>query len=86
MNDKGKKYLPEVTGISLPKQQGATWKVIRDWAGVSDEQENHRVAMRDVAYAVKAFMRDNNVSQDVADKNKELIASKLQKGLTLLRK
>jgi hypothetical protein len=86
MNDKGKKVFTEVTGISLPKQQGATWKVIRDWAGVSDEQENHRVAMRDVAYAVKAFMRDNNVSQDVADKNKELIASKIAEGFNSIEK
>ena len=86
MNDKGKKVFSEVTGVSLPKQQGATWKAIRDWAGVSDEQENHRVAMRDVAYATKAFMRDNNVGQDVADKNKELIASKIAEGFNSIEK
>jgi len=86
MNDKGKKVFSEVTGVSLPKQQGATWKAIRDWAGVSDEQENYRIAVRDVAYETKAFMRENNVSQEMADKNKALIASKIAEGFDNVEK
>jgi len=85
-NDKSKKVFSEVTGVSLPKQQGATWKAIRDWAGVSDEQENYRVAVRDVAYEVKAFMRENNVSQEMVDKNKALIASKIAEGFDNVEK
>ena len=85
-NDKSKKVFSEVTGVSLPKQQGATWKAIRDWAGISDEQENYRVAVRDVAYEVKAFMRENNVSQEMVDKNKALIASKIAEGFDNVEK
>ena len=86
MNDKGKKVFSEVTGISLPKQQGATWKAIRDWAGISDEQEAYRVAVRDVDYAVKSFMRDNSVSQAAAEQNKALIASKIAEGFDSVQK
>ncbi|MDD4995818.1 MAG: hypothetical protein PHW53_05150, partial [Patescibacteria group bacterium] len=39
MNDVAKKVFSDVTGVALPKQQGATWKAIRDWAGVTDNQD-----------------------------------------------
>lgn len=39
LNDTGKKVFTEVTGIKLPKTQSATWQVLRDWAGISNEQD-----------------------------------------------
>lgn len=36
LNAAAKAAFSTVTGVALPKQQGATWKAIRAWAGVSD--------------------------------------------------
>lgn len=39
LNDVGKRVFSEVTGVALPKQQGATWAVLRDWGGISVEED-----------------------------------------------
>ena len=55
MNPKGKEVFSKWTGVQLPKQNGATWKAIRDWAGISDEQEAIRVAKHKVDVQIKSL-------------------------------
>lgn len=49
LNDQGKRVFSAVTGITLPKQQGATWKAILEWAGVSEAQATLQDAQKDLA-------------------------------------
>lgn len=48
MNGAAKAVFTAVTGIALPKQQAATWKAIRAWAGVSDAADAVVKAMHKV--------------------------------------
>lgn len=52
LNEASKQAFSAVTGVALPKQQGQTWKAIRDWAGLSDEQERVRLAVKQVAFQI----------------------------------
>ena len=55
MNPKGKEVFSKWTGVQLPRQNGATWKAIRDWAGVTDGQEAVRVAKHKVDVQIKSL-------------------------------
>jgi hypothetical protein len=39
LNDKSKKVFAEFTGVKLPKAQGASWEALKEWAGVTPEQD-----------------------------------------------
>lgn len=39
LNDKSKQVFAEFTGTKLPKAQGAAWQALREWAGVTPEQD-----------------------------------------------
>lgn len=49
LNDTGKRIFSEVTDIALPKQLGATWERLREWAGLSVEVDNKNRAWHQVA-------------------------------------
>lgn len=42
MNDAAKRAFTKVTGVALPKGQGATWDAIKSWAGITAEQDAER--------------------------------------------
>lgn len=48
LNDTGKRIFSEVTGVVLPKQQGATWERLREWGGLSVEVDNKNRAWHQV--------------------------------------
>lgn len=50
LNDEGKRVFTAVTGVELPKQQGATWAAIREWGGISLEEDNKNKAWRQVVF------------------------------------
>ena len=49
LNGAAKAAFTAVTGVVLPKQQAATWKAIREWAGVSDAADAVAKAQRKVS-------------------------------------
>jgi hypothetical protein len=55
LNDMGKRVFTEATGIALPKQQGATWAVIREWGGISVEEDLKNQAWHKVVVERRAI-------------------------------
>lgn len=80
LNDAAKLAFTQVTGLPLPKNQGQTWKAIRDWASVSDQQDAVVDAVRKVAVEVR-FVKDCTVGFDSVHK---LIHERLDAGFTRL--
>lgn len=73
MNGAAKAMFTSATGVSLPKQQGLTWKAIREWAGVSDAADEVVKAQRKVNAEVKALERVvNNIAETQAWFRKEI--------------
>jgi N12 class adenine-specific DNA methylase/predicted RNA methylase len=50
LNNTGKRVFTEVTGVELPKQQGATWAAIREWSGLSESEDNKNKAWQAVVF------------------------------------
>lgn len=72
MNDVAKTVFSAVTGIALPKQQGATWAAIREWSGLSELEDNRNEAHRRLQVERKSL--EPKVGPDPiewADKNVE---------------
>ena len=72
LNDKGKKVFSQVTGVKLPKQQGETWKAIRAWGGITEEQDATNEATR------KAVITKNSAENAIkfaADNAKRVVMS-----------
>ncbi len=71
LNDQGKRVFSAVTGITLPKQQGATWKAILEWAGVSEGQAALDDAQKDLAreelYLRKAISNFDFIQNEIKD-------------------
>lgn len=61
LNDIGKKVFTEVTGIKLPRTQGATWAALMDWAGINPFQDAADRAKGQVERE-KRFLKERNVS------------------------
>lgn len=66
MNDKSKKVFTEITGVPLPRAQGASWEALKAWAGVTPEQEAAVVAKADAERAAKQQERDDQEAEDAA--------------------
>jgi hypothetical protein len=64
LNDKSKKVFAEFTGEKLPKAQGAAWEKLKEWAGVTLEQDKAHEEAR--AAALKA----KQAAEDAADAEK----------------
>lgn len=54
-NDAAKSAFTAITGLALPKTQAGCWKVIREWAGISDEMDAVNQAIRSVEMQVRAL-------------------------------
>ena len=75
LNDKGKKVFSDVTGVRLPKQQGATLDALLAWGGIS--RESH--AVREARKAVDRAKREHGAK---ADGTEEAIRRLYQEGYT----
>ena len=67
LNSKGKEVFTKITGVKLPTQNGATWKAIREWAGISD----HEDALQNARYAYKVALdglKRESANPDVVEK------------------
>lgn len=69
LNEASKRAFCRVTGISLPPQQGLTWKAIRAWGGISDEQERLRVATDRLEAQMERLQGKMDVEQSMAALN-----------------
>jgi|GEM_PF-4650401 len=71
LNDQGKRVFSAVTGVALPKQQGATWQAILEWAGVSDAKATLHDAQKDLAreevYLRKAISNFDFIQNEIKD-------------------
>ena len=64
MNEVAKAVFTQATGVVLSKGQGATWREIREWAGISDSAEALRIATHKVNVEVKSLEgRVNNLAE-----------------------
>ena len=82
MNDAGKKAFEQATGIKLPKQQGETWKALRDWAGITDAQDAKEKAHRKVSQQFKLLKKLTNDAADI----RAWIHDRLNEGFTRFEK
>jgi len=84
LNKGAKQAFTDATGVTLPKQQGATWKAIREWAGVSDSQDD--VNKKNAA----AWREEKRIISKHGDKNaaeaKAMVGRKFAEGLTVVKK
>lgn len=81
LNDIGKATFTTVTGLSLPKTQGATWQALLTWAAVSKEADAVHQAERDVRIALKTLQG----RVDNADEFTQWIQSQLNSGYDSLK-
>jgi len=58
MNDKAKKVFSEFTGVKLPKAQGTSWEAIKQWAGITPEQDAAHAAAVESANQAKRDEED----------------------------
>lgn len=58
MNDKAKKVFSEFTGVKLPKAQGASWEAIKQWGGITPEQDAAHAAAVESANQAKRDEED----------------------------
>lgn len=80
LNPIGKAVFTEATGIKLPKQQAATWKALRTWAGVSDEADTKEKAWR------KVIAERNALKGRIDDGAFEAIEEKIAAGFRRLER
>jgi hypothetical protein len=64
LNDKSKKVFAEFTGEKLPKAQGAAWEKLKEWAGVTPEQDKAHEKAKAAAFKAK------QAAEDAADAEK----------------
>ena len=62
VNPQAKKVFTEVTGIKLATQQSLTWAAIRDWAGLSELEDNKNRAIKDVNWQHEQIVSKVGVS------------------------
>jgi hypothetical protein len=79
MNGVAKTAFTAATGVPLPKLQGATWKAIREWAGVSDAADAVVKAQHKVNVEARFLSSTHNVESTQA-----WIREQIQKGFTRL--
>ena len=65
LNEASKIAFSKVTGVPLPPQQGLTWKAIRSWGGISDEQERLRLASQRVEAQMEQLQGKVDVAQSM---------------------
>lgn len=69
LNEASKRAFCRVTGVALPPQQGLTWKAIRAWGGISDEQERLRIANDRLEAQMERLQGKMDVEQSMAALN-----------------
>lgn len=84
LNDSGKQVFSEFTGIKLPKQLGETWKVIRKWAGVTDEQDAANQALKHLVAMEKSLTFD--LGKEKMASFKADVEKRFAEGFTEIRK
>lgn len=67
LNDKGKKVFAEFTGVKLPRGQAASWAAVREWAGVTPEQDAQAVASAEAARVAKQQAKDDDAAENDAE-------------------
>jgi len=80
LNDAGKAVFTEVTGIQLPKQQGATWSLIREWGGLSELEDNKNEAKRKLGVECQA------IQSKVGEKAVSWANEKVESGFNTIKK
>jgi len=80
MNETAKQVFTEATGVQLPKQQGETWKAIKQWAGVDDLSDEIQEAAK--KKEIKYHAIERKYGGDWADTFAQSIQERIDEGAT----